>query len=75
MGSQSAKEVPYKCRYSKKTPRLPKGKLSGRKGSHLERLANAREARDIAKIVGCADDPIQRFNDCMFFLPFSALAR
>lgn len=72
---QSAIIIPTKYRCSKKSPRLPKGKLTARKASHIERLANAREAKGLARIVGYSDDPIRKFNDCMFFLTYSALIR
>ena len=72
---QSAIRTPTKYRWSKKSPRLPEGTLTARKASHIERLANAREAKGLARIVGCSDDPIQEFNDCMFFLTFSVLVR
>ncbi|EJT79743.1 hypothetical protein GGTG_04827 [Gaeumannomyces tritici R3-111a-1] len=60
---QGGRNAPLKCRRSKKTPSLPKGKLSSQQGSHLERIANARAATNNAKTVAFADDPIQRFND------------
>jgi hypothetical protein len=56
---QSAGRIPSKYRRSKKSPRLLEGTLTARKASHIERLANAREAKGLARIVGYSDDPIQ----------------
>lgn len=72
---QSAKRIPTKYRSSKKSPRLPEGKLTALKASHIQRIANATEAKRLIRIVGNSDDPIQKFNDCIFFLTFSTLIR
>ncbi|KAF2785804.1 hypothetical protein K505DRAFT_380674 [Melanomma pulvis-pyrius CBS 109.77] len=60
---QSAKKIPAKYTRSNKSPRLPEGKLTARKASHIERTANAREAKSLARMVGYSADPIQEFND------------
>ncbi|KAK6197702.1 hypothetical protein LQW54_010664 [Pestalotiopsis sp. IQ-011] len=71
----SATRIPTKFRRSKKSPRLPEGTLTVRKASHGQRLANAAEAKGLARIVGYSDDPIQEFNDCTHLPTFSAIVK
>ncbi|KAK0612658.1 hypothetical protein B0T17DRAFT_544226 [Bombardia bombarda] len=60
---QSAIKIPARYRGSKKSPRPPEGELTAPKASHIERIANATEARSLARTVGHSDDPIQEFNN------------
>lgn len=71
---QTAKKSPTKYRSSKKSPSLPEGKLTNRKASHIQRIANAAEVNRLTCDVGISNDPIQDFNDCMFFLAFSTFS-
>jgi hypothetical protein len=52
--------------------RLPKGTL---KAQDAKQLTEARDAGTLTKVIGFAVNPIQCFNECMFFPSFSMLGR
>jgi hypothetical protein len=52
--------------------RLPKGTLKAQDAKHL---TEARDARTLIMAIRFEVNPIQRFNECMFFPSFFILGR